>query len=270
MGDPFPEITSNSRYHEHFGALYTQQLGGTLAAIRSAGYWPITLAASMSPLVFALGVIGMVAAHRERFTRVVAFVTLPLVALLTVQSLRGDAILVARFTILHGALLALFVARGFRVFATRRLARALAVTATVTALAWPVALVWRSQGRGDWLAERLRQLSPLPSLAPSVAAAADWLAAHPAADVLFDHERYNWEGGVVYYSGLPWKAIHVVKPKDTCTSLPRVDCAVLFDGGQLACLGDGDSVTVAGQPLGKVGAWPAPGGVGVRIYCQGN
>jgi hypothetical protein len=105
-------------------------------------------------------------------------------------------------------------------------------------VAWPLALALVSYGRDGGLAEWARPLSPISSLPPGLAQAAQWLKANarPTDVVLFDEVWHYGDIPLAFASGLPEKQLLRLRWTDDFERrFPREPptLAIAFDQGKL-------------------------------------
>lgn len=182
LGDPLYVMHYIDADHLANAHRLAAQMGRLPYALYCLAFWPANLAWELTPPM-ALGVsVGAAAALRlGRARDLLCLAALP-AALFTLE---GALLLrfhpLARFTLPTAVLLLPYAGdgllRAFRALAPSR--RPLAVgVAIAAALAVPGFLAWRTLGRGDWVADTLRPVSPISNLPPDLSAASDWLCAN--------------------------------------------------------------------------------------------
>src|SRR6202171_4095607 len=207
-------------------------------------YWPLTVCDVATPLLGALSLWGAARALRRRDAgwELVALAWIPAAYFTFRAAVLADFRPLSRF-----ALVAATLSLPFAWAALAPLRRA----ALAVAVAWPLALALVSYGRDGGLAEWARPLSPISSLPPGIAQAAQWLKvnARPTDVVLLDEVWHYADITLAFASGLPQKQLLRLRWTDDFERrFPREPptLAVAFDQGKLG-VSDKDRFDFRGQ-----------------------
>lgn len=289
LGDPFWAFATTQAYHRDFVRLLVHERGPTLYRLHALFYWPINLLATLSPGVFFLGLLGAARAFaapgpQARWARTLLLCAALPPALLTFRAaVLLDFGLIARFTTVAGAVLAVFVGRGVQDLRERAVPAKRITAALLPAALLPLLYVACSHGRSDLLAEQVRSISPLPDLPPAVAQAARALRDRPPPPpLLIDHRGFAGMT-TAHYARLPEASLLRVSWQGWEADLARRPpaCALLFAGGQLgSALGIGHPVSqtprveLRGRRLRLTATFPhtarrlGPHEIEAGLYCD--
>jgi 4-amino-4-deoxy-L-arabinose transferase-like glycosyltransferase len=209
-------------------------------------YWPLAMCAVATPLLGALSLWGAARAlkRRESGWELVALAWIPAAYFTFRAAVLADFRPLSRFTLVAATL-----SLPFAWTALAPLRRA----AIAVAAATPLALALASYGRDGGLAEWARPLSPISSLPPGIAQAAQWLKANarPTDVVLLDEVWHYGDIPLAFASGLPEKQLLRLRWTDDFERrFPREPptLAVTFDQGKLGVF-DKDRFDFRGLPF---------------------
>jgi hypothetical protein len=198
-GDALAPIHHIDADHRALAKMMFEAFGGLRWRAYGLVYWPMAVCGVLSPVLGAAAVWGAFRAVRRRSSgwelAVVAW--LPLAYFTFRTSVLGDFRPLARFAMVGSAL--------SLIFARDVLGPKLRAPAAAVMVAWPLFLGFASWHRGDGLAEWARPLSPISTLPPGIAEAAQYLREHakPADVVLLDGVWDYLDIPLAFAAGLP-------------------------------------------------------------------
>lgn len=241
-GDALGPIKNISEFHRDWMGDGLARNGELLTRVMGLFFWVGAALFTLSPLVGALGLTGMVQAWRtRRDVRWLLWTALIPTAYFTVRSaVLLDFVPLARFTVNQVVLVLPFVAIGFDV-ASRELGaagkRAVAGATWSMAVLLPLFLIAFTTGRTGKYEDALRPVSPITQNAPPVRVAAKQISKLRALDgaVLLDSHAGYLDLQLAFYAGLPDARVlrYRYKPNQLAPPPDDVRWIVLADRGGL-------------------------------------
>jgi 4-amino-4-deoxy-L-arabinose transferase-like glycosyltransferase len=207
-GDPLFPFRFIDQYHRDWFPDGERLWGASSYRLQNLVFWPAVALFTLSPLIGAAGLLGLVRAWRERkdLRWLVALIVVPS-ALFTFRStITGSFVPLARFAAKEVALLLPFVWFGFDAFHGKRLRVSLAVAGSVVGVALPVALgLFTLHREGKW-EDSLRPVSPISTNPVELMRVARFLEHEVKAQgegAILDSDAQYRDLQLAFFSGLP-------------------------------------------------------------------
>ncbi|MBX5484760.1 MAG: glycosyltransferase family 39 protein [Myxococcaceae bacterium] len=250
-GSPFYPVQFIQHFHDTWAAAGVGTYGEIGFRLQNLFFWPGTALLTLTPLVAAFGVVGMVSAWR-RFPRarwLVWVVAVPTAYFTFRAAVLADFVPLGRFTVNQVGLLLPFVATGF-VAVTHRLAQpmrwGLVGVSALLAVALPLWLGLFTYKAEEGTPVTLSPVSPVATNPPAVMHAARVLKeqiAPTGESVVIDADPKYMDMQLAFFSGLPEERLVRVRWKnfDQRFAELRPGYIVRFEGGELEKRADFDS-----------------------------
>lgn len=255
-GDPLYPFRYIDDYHRRWFADGVKVWGEASYRLQNLVFWPAIALATLSPLVGAAGLVGLVRAWRERkdVRWLVALIVIP-TALFTFRStVTSSFVPLGRFAVKEVGLLLPFVWLGFQWAPLQRVRRPLLVAAAAMAVALPVVLgLYTLHREGKW-EDTWRPISPVTTNPVALMQVARFLKSEVTekgeAAVLDSDPGYR-DIQIAFFSGLPEERLARYRweifPVRLASAQPRY--LVRIDGGGLGAIARVEGRTV------QLGEW---------------
>jgi len=271
-GDPFAPLHYIESFHRTWVA-------DGVARYSEAGYralnvlwWPGVALLTLSPLVAAFGMWGMVHVFRtDRRRRWLVWVALAPTLYFTFRSVvLLNFVPLARFTVGQVALVLPFVVPGFEAALAGRSAfkrRAWASAAVLVAVATPLVLGVLTFRRDGGVASSLRPVAPVSTNPLPVMQLARYLRTEVGprgGAAVLDSDPFYWDIQIGFFGGLPEERMARQRWENfrTRVASARPDTVIRYEGGGLDHEGDlrvdGSTLYFAGQVFREVPGYPRP------------
>ncbi len=274
-GDPLYPVRYIEEYHQRWFRDGEAAWGSLLFRLQNLFFWPGAAFFTMTPLLAAFGLWGMVRAVRTKSPArwLVWMAAVPAAYFTFRASVLGSFVPLGRFTVHQVMLVFPFVAVGLEALAGAKpeKRRALAGAAAALAVAFPAWLGWFThRTEGKWQ-DSLRPVSPTSTNPPSLMQVADFLEREAAKDgggVLLDSDPSYRDIQIAFFSGVPEKKLVRLRHERVRAQLANLDLAwlVRMQGGLLDNLPGvevgRDYVVLAGRRFEDVAGFSAP----FRVY----
>ena len=245
-GDPFFPLRYIDDYHRRWFKEGEHLWGPVAYRLQNLGFWPAVAVFTLSPLVGAAGIWGLVRAWRERrdLRWLVALVVIP-TALFTFRStLSGSFVPVARFAAKEVALLLPFAWFGFEAIRPAVWRGRVLIAAAAIAVAMPIWLGFFTLHREGRWPDSLRPVSPVSTNSVELMRVARFLG-HQDGAILDEDPQYR-DLQLAFFSGLPEDNLARLRwpiyPQRLESAQPRY--LVRIEGGRLEQLSPVDGQTL--------------------------
>ena len=242
-GSPIHPITYINQFHQQWAAEGIASMGGAGFRLQNLVFWPAMALFTLSPLLAAFGVVGMVKTFREsKRHRWLVWVALLPTAYFTFRgAVLLDFVPLGRFTAAQLVLLLPFVSAGFSAVSARvslPLRQGLAGATALVAVGMPLWMGLFTLGAEPGPAVSLNPVSPVTQNPRPLMAAADALreTVGPAEGVLLLDASAGFEDiQLAFFSNLPEARLIRVRWGDTERRMEenRPDWLLRIEGGEL-------------------------------------
>jgi len=271
-GDPFAPLHYIESFHRSWVADGVGRYGEAGYRALNLGWWPGVALLTLSPLVAAFGLWGMVHVFRnDRKRRWLVWVALIPTLYFTFRStVLLNFVPLARFTVGQVALVLPFVFPGFEAALAGRSVlarRAWAAAAVLLAVVTPLLLGVVTFRREDGVASSLRPVAPVSTNPQSVMQVARYLRSEVGprgGAAVLDSDPLYWDVQIGFFGGLPEERMARQRWDNfrTRVATARPDTVIRYEGGGLDHEADlrvdGRTLYFAGQVFREVPGFPRP------------